>query len=71
MLTNVSTEGLRKTLNELQSFKRLLLLTENPIQVGSIVNPAATFEIESDIAFEAVVRRIGAIKKEIASRGVE
>jgi hypothetical protein len=71
MLANVSIEGLRKTLSELQSFKRLLLLTENPVQVGSIVNPAATFEIASDIAFQAVVTRIGAIKTELASRGVE
>ena len=68
---NVSNEGLQKTLSELQSFRRLLLLTEAPIQVSSIVNPAATFQISSEVAFSAVVERISWIKTELVARGVE
>lgn len=68
---NVSNEGLQKTLSELQSFKRLLLLTEAPIQVSSIVNPAATFQIDSDVAYNAVLERISWIKTELVARGVE
>ena len=71
MLENISTEGLRRTLSELQSFRRLVLLTEAPVQVSSIVNPAATFQINSDIAFQAVIERIGLIQNELALRGVE